>query len=458
MGADRNEGFDRNADFARLRDGVPPEIERAIKAGRQELALRLIDRALASGEVPLLEPALRAERIRVERLPKEYCLTRAELLGRIRAEAPDFPDERIDELMASGRLDWRYVEGEPRYMASAVDSLRFYPADAPGLAPAPARDVEARDAMLAEMHEKGYAARRITLHVSVEPTVPVADDALVRAWLPVPAACPQQSEIEILDATPGAQVARPDAPQRTAFWERRGPARFELTYRYLSVARYVAPDAIACSGLQLADAELLGEEEPSIVFTPYLRRLAEAICFGCETPVERARAIYDWITANVDYRYQPPYLLLDPIAEYAARGRRADCGVFAILFITLCRIVGIPAAWQSGLAVAPDYVGPHDWAMFRVEPQGWLWADCSFGSSARRMGEDARREHYFGNLDPWRMVANRRSYAQFEPPDLALRDDPFDNQRGEVSVDGQGLTDHEMDQRMELVSMDAVEL
>ena len=34
----------------------------------------------------------------------------------------------------------------------------------------------------------------------------------------------------------------------------------------------------------------------------------------------------------------------------------------ALTFITMCRIAGVPARWQSGLYVAPDSVGSHDWA------------------------------------------------------------------------------------------------
>ena len=88
------------------------------------------------------------------------------------------------------------------------------------------------------------------------------------------------------------------------------------------------------------------------------------------------------------------------IAELCARQLRGDCGVMAVLFITLCRIAGIPAQWQSGLSVKPGYAGCHDWAMFYIAPYGWLWADPSFGSGARRAGDQARRDHYFGNLDP----------------------------------------------------------
>ena len=191
-----------------------------------------------------------------------------------------------------------------------------------------------------------------------------------------------------------------------------------------------------------------------MVFTPYLRALAERLTDGLSSPVEKARSLYDYVTGYVDYRYQPAYLQLDDIADTCARELRGDCGVFALLFITLCRIVGIPARWQSGLAVRPDSVGPHDWAMFYIAPHGWLWADCSYGSSARRQGQVQRRRHYFGNLDPWRMVANSEFYAPLTPPMPGWRQDPYDNQRGELMVDGRGLDDPERECTQELLSFE----
>ncbi len=125
----------------------------------------------------------------------------------------------------------------------------------------------------------------------------------------------------------------------------------------------------------------------------------------------------------------------------------------ALTFITMCRIAGVPARWQSGLYVAPDSVGSHDWAEFYTPQTGWLNADVSFGSSARRMGEEWRRRHYFGNLDPWRMVANNRFQAEFEPSFDGMREDPYDNQMGEASVDGRGCRQREMLRTVELIEM-----
>lgn len=131
--------------------------------------------------------------------------------------------------------------------------------------------------------------------------------------------------------------------------------------------------------------------------------------------------------------------MLPCIPEYCAVNRKGDCGVQALLFITLCRIAGIPARWQSGLSATPESIGPHDWAQFYVEPFGWLHADLSFGGSAFRAGDEERRAFYFCNLDPFRMVANTAFQAPLRPVKQGLRADPYDNQVGECEIDGTGL-------------------
>ena len=151
------------------------------------------------------------------------------------------------------------------------------------------------------------------------------------------------------------------------------------------------------------------------------------------------------------YAYQRPYLLIEGGAEYTAVNLRGDCGLQALLFITLCRISGIPARWQSGLYAAPGDVGSHDWAEFYSDRLGWLPVDCSFGGSGYRHGSQLRWRFYFGNLDPWRMVANRSYYAPFSPRKRFARCDPYDNQRGEIETDARGLCAGEFRTRYEMI-------
>ena len=52
------------------------------------------------------------------------------------------------------------------------------------------------------------------------------------------------------------------------------------------------------------------------------------------------------------------YYAIPNISEYCAVNQKGDCGVQALLFITLCRMANIPAEWESGL-----YVSEFLWAL-----------------------------------------------------------------------------------------------
>lgn len=437
-----------NEDFRHLMDALPADVDRRVKGGDVAGALRLIDGYLASGRQPELAPRLRAERARLGRLEANFPLSREEAIAQVRAEWPQFTEEQFDALVDARRIDWRYVNGRVQYHDRFLSCVRIYAeTEAPGLKPEP-EDHTWRDGMLARMEEEGELSALITLKASVKAAAPAAGKK-VQAWLPFPADCPQQSGIELLSATPGYTLAPADSPARTIYWESAERDSFEVTYRYRHRAVCVDPYTLKCDPVQ--PTFHTGEELPHIAFTPHLRALAARLTHGLTGPVEKAGAIYDYVTGNVDYRFQPAYVLLDSIADSCAKELRGDCGVMALLFITLCRIAGVPARWQSGLSARPEEAGAHDWAMFYAAPHGWLYADPSFGSSARRKGETGRRKHYFGNLDPCRMVANSVFQAPLTPPDPCYRNDPYDNQLGEMTVDGVGLVGDQMERRVETV-------
>lgn len=436
-----------NDNYLHLMVDLPSDVSRRVAAGDLAGAQRLIQGYLDAGcELPL-RCRLNAELDRLKRLEDNYPYDRHAAIALVRQEWPDFTEEQFDALVDARRIDWRYINGEERYLASFLNSLRLYPKEAPGLKRT-AEDHTERDNILRRMEEEGELTALITLKSAIRPKQ-AAQGKAVQAWLPVPAQCPQQSEIQILSATGGYTLAPEDAQARTIYWESRERDSFEVTYRYRFRAQYVDPFTLPWDGQQ--PLFYTGEWLPHIAFTPYLRALSERLTKDLDTPVEKAYAIYNWVTENVDYRYQPSYVLLDNIADTCAKDLRGDCGVMALLFITLCRIAGIPAKWQSGLSVHPDSAGCHDWCMFYAAPHGWLYADPSFGSGARRNLEPHRRRHYFGSLDPWRMVANSAFQTPLSPADPCFRHDPYDNQLGEMTVDGVGLLGSEMERTVETV-------
>lgn len=493
--------YDWNEAVRSLNVGLPDDIARLKAAGYYQEAIARIDRLLAEdwtktqngpasngiappeGYVPpenptphgvdALREALTVQKEIMRRLPGEYCWTEAEAIARMQERVKDFTAEEFKKLDWEGRMDWRFVEGEKRYQARFAETLLATHADlaARKLTPdAPNNKNEERRRLHEKMEREGSASADITLRTSIRMSdeafaaalekakVEGRDAVHVRAWLALPAACPSQSHITLdrFTETPG-HIAAEDAPQRTVCWEAdlTENRTFGAEYSYRETAVYADPLSFT------PDAEqpefYTGEEAPHIVFTPYLRALAAQLTEGIASPAEKAKRIYDYVTLNVRYHFQPSYFVHESIAENCARSRRGDCGIMALTFITLCRIAGIPARWESGFAVAPGDAGCHDWARFYVAPKGWMYADCSYGASMACRGDEVLRRHYFGSLDTGRMVANSAFEAPFDPPMLGFRSDPYDNQSGEMEADGVGLYGDDTVTTKEVLKFEEVE-
>jgi hypothetical protein len=156
-----------------------------------------------------------------------------------------------------------------------------------------------------------------------------------------------------------------------------------------------------------------------------------------------------------------PNFALENIPEFSVLHGRGDCGVQALVFITLCRILGIPAKWESGHGVhdrgnGAASMGSHDWAMFYIAPFGWLYCDPSYGGDAFRNGKKQIWNYYFGNLDQWRHVTCNDFQKQFNPAKKFPRIDPYDNQNGEIEFEDYGLTAWEIDDRQEILETSAL--
>ena len=256
-----------------------------------------------------------------------------------------------------------------------------------------------------------------------------------RVWLPYPMEGAQIKSVTLDSAGPVyTSISGDEADQRTVYFE--GPAK-ELSYTEIV---YTVENQMHYVNLNPAEVSkeqpdfYPGEQLPHIAFTPYLRDLAAELTAGEENPLGKARRIYDFLTTKVNYSYMRSYLSLSVIPEYCASRLRGDCGVQALTFITLCRIAGIPARWQSGIYANENEAWSHDWAMFYIAPYGWLYADCSYGGAAWRDGAMERWDFYFGNLDPYRVVTAREFQADFSPKPAFLRKDPYDNQQGEAEL------------------------
>ena len=138
--------------------------------------------------------------------------------------------------------------------------------------------------------------------------------------------------------------------------------------------------------------EYCKKEGPWLIDDHNLRTLATGLA-GNETRVlVIVKNFVGWIAYNIAYDSEefPRY----PTETYSQR--RGDCDDQAILLITLCRILGIPAYLQVGCIFQPfslpqteEYWGGHvtsvlrqiawhGWAIVYIPPWGWLPVDLTY--------------------------------------------------------------------------------
>lgn len=448
---------------------LPDSLKNLRYAGRFDEEAAEIERLLSPETHPSFDPIMKKrlelERILADGLSRDYSLTWADMLELFQKNYPGFGEEDLYALIDSGHADYLIgngaVPGCIRFQDDAYANLTdccegyLWELTHPGASFTPTFS-ELRHENMAHMREHGRAAWRFTVAESVEPDEDsIRPGTLFRAWLPFPAVSPEQSGIELLSSN--RPVTLSDSPIRTAYADypvtADGDNRLEITFRYTCTAVYHDLDpAAAKRGYPKEEADYLGELAPHIVFTPYLRLLAEELAGDEQNPLLKARRIYDYVTSHVRYSFMRDYRFMDNIPMYAAVNGRGDCGVQALLFITLCRISGIPARWQSGNAARPESIGSHDWAQFYVAPWGWLPCDPSYGGGMKRAGDTEGWNWYFGNLDPYRMIACTEFQRQLDPPKTFFRLDPYDNQSGEAEYEDERLDPSDVIRRKRIVS------
>lgn len=450
-----------------LNIGLPEDILRHKLHGDFDSAIRLIDQRLQQENLPnALRCCLIAQRELITRLPLDYPYSRADALAILREHIPDFSEAEFDQKVDAAKIGWIYINGEMRFFNRFFPTLCKADPDFAVRAGMVLGGVESAgknspaslrlDRCAALMREKGSLSNRIRIRAGVRMKDELfTPGTCVRVHLPLPAACDQQSDIVIESISPANALIDPeDAAQRTICWEETMEDNHEfcVEYSYTHTATYNDVSAIVPDPVQpVFDTQ---EEPPHIVFTPYIKELVATLTEGVTDPLEKARIFYDFITLNMKYTFMPAYFSLENIAESCARNYTGDCGVFALLFLTLCRCAGIPAQWQSGFTAEPDFCGGHDWTRFYIAPYGWLYADPSYGIGAVRCESEERRKYYFGNLDPYRMVANRAFQAPFQREKSHWRADPYDNQVGEMETAEKGLSYAEYDRFKSIVSFE----
>jgi len=116
---------------------------------------------------------------------------------------------------------------------------------------------------------------------------------------------------------------------------------------------------------------------------------------GSDDPAAIARAIYDWVIDNVEYK-KVGTGWGNGDTFWACNERRGNCTDFHALFISLARSEGIPARFEIGFPVPADrskgkIAGYHCWVQFYLPEVGWFPIDAS-----EAFKDPARRDYFYG--------------------------------------------------------------
>lgn len=480
-----------------LRVKCPEHIENLVKMGAFNQARVAIKKHMTLEIPSILKQRLEHELLTMALIERDFLHTKSDLFEALAPHIVGLDLAELDTFEAEGYMLWHMVEGEKKYHKRAVKTVlkenhsiekRL---NLEGYEPAQAylSEYNALERAIEKMKSAGEMSVEMTIKTGLKIKANVLknlstseSDITRRFYLPIPRRAHFTKAVELLEASnSNYQIASEEALQRVVYFESNQDDAFEIKYRFSNhmVYRplYEIAEALEAKNTdqttsnqvdffnakkmnlydtldEKAQEKFLKEKSPHILFTPLLVDLAQKIVGQEKNPLIKAKRVYDYITQHIRYRFMVPYRMLLNIPEYGALNMVGDCGVQSLLFITLLRIVGVPATFASGLAISPDGdCGMHDWSAFYVKPYGWCFADASYGGSAYRSDLVAKWHFYFGNLDPYRMMSNFDFQESFEFPKFFMRDDPYDNQVGEVETNLESLYSDDYIENTQLVAI-----
>ncbi len=433
--------------------------------GKFKEAKALLNSALEVRSSPSAEQKkMRFELDRLERIKKDFPQTREALFAELKQSVKDLTREEYDGWIREGRFDSREIDGVVYYMSSSVSNLffrhpelaarRIPPKNTAAFEKAVWESARAITKAATEQKKPYVLPKRfhVTMTVSAKPNAAPAGET-IRAWLPIPRAYPFQGDFELISSSPKLKhLDEPGNAIRSAHFEQTAnsdkPTEFKIEYNYTThgVKFDVDPNKVRpCDPADPGLKKFLGETA-HVVFTPEMRVLSRQIAGEEKNPYLKAKKFYEWIAGQIKYSYAIEYSTIRNISDYCRTRQYGDCGQEALLFITLCRLNGIPARWQSGWNTFPGGKTIHDWSEIYVAPYGWMPVDPYMGIYATRYVQTLTvaqkqeiREFYFGGLDQYRMAANSDHSQTLSPPKQSMRSDDVDFQRGELEWGEQNI-------------------
>jgi len=435
-----------------------PQIVALVDAGRFQQAESSIADGLAEKDVSSgTRNALEFQRERMRRILLDFTLDRAAAQARVREQIPDLRDEEFSRWDEAGLIEHQVIDGRALYFNRGPSNLFRISAEARArrqqqtpfvdgpMEVANTHHRQVRDAALGRIDRNAGSRRiRVTQSLTVKADAVPAGET-VRAWVPYPRVIPgQQEDLRFIGSSPAShQIAPESTMQRTVYLEQAAragaPTVFSITYEMTVRGQYhaIEADKVVPAPPTAELAPFVAERPPHVAFTPAIREFSRKIVGDERNPYRIAQKLYAAVD-RIPWAGAREYSTITNISDYALHAGHADCGQQTLLLITLLRLNGIPAAWQSGLVYSDgDYDNMHDWGRVYFAPYGWVPMDVTTGRL-----DDADPQiagFYLGGQDAYRIAFNDDYSRDLVPAKQHFRSETVDLQRGEAEWRGGNL-------------------
>lgn len=187
-----------------------------------------------------------------------------------------------------------------------------------------------------------------------------------------------------------------------------GDLHFEVIYdvvRYEHLTLGLIRPRLQNATLDKKDSQLYLSADKLVPITGRPAELAAQVTAGKDSQLAKARAIYDYVFANMSYDKSGTGWGHGDVL-YACDAKKGNCTDFHSLFIAMARSQNIPARFEIGFPLPADktageIAGYHCWAEFFEPQNGWMPVDIS-----EAWQHPEKKDYFFGAND-----ANRIQFS-----------------------------------------------
>lgn len=192
---------------------------------------------------------------------------------------------------------------------------------------------------------------------------------------------------------------------------------FDVEYEVTRRERVALKPGAHLTPATLATRERQEDLQPDLLVptTGVPAELAAKVTQGKTDPLDKARAIYDYVFSTLRYDKTGTGWGRGDVL-YACDAKKGNCTDFHSLFIAMARSQGIPARFEIGFPLPTDkhsaeIAGYHCWSDFYVEGKGWIPVDIS-----EAWKHPEKRDYFFGSHDVNRVQFSMGRDLRLNPP------------------------------------------